>query len=116
MNDANDELRPYGASREEAPSSRKICKATSVLFLKQQQKRIIVGTDGLIPLSRSLVAVPFESDLYLDISLVVDGHTLQATMSFSARKTGVLTKNFKNFSATVNWDALYYNSKKVNEA
>ncbi|XP_074363736.1 uncharacterized protein LOC141704389 [Apium graveolens] len=92
------------------------CRATSVLFLKQQQKRIIVGTDGLIPLSRSLVAVPYDSQLFLNISLVVDGHLLEPTISFFARKTGVSTKSFQNLSVTVNWEALYYHSKKVNKA
>lgn len=47
--------------------------ATSMLFNKKRHNGMTVGTDGLIPLSRTLVAVPFESVLYLDISLVVDG-------------------------------------------
>lgn len=86
--------------------------ATSFLFLKQRHKGIIVGTDGLIPLSRSRVAVQFESELFLDIDLVVDGQLLHTTKSFSARKTGVYTKNFKNLLITVKWDALYYESNK----
>lgn len=91
-------------------------EATNILFLKQQQKGISLGTDGLDTLSRSRVAVPFESDLYLDISLVVDGHPLQTTMCFSARNVGVSTGYFENLSVTVNWEALYYHSKnKVNE-
>ncbi|KAK1390355.1 hypothetical protein POM88_018533 [Heracleum sosnowskyi] len=91
--------------------------ATSMLFLKEQHKRMHVGTDGLIPLSRSRVAVPFEADLYVDISLVTDGIPLPTSMFFSARKAGVSTKCFENLLLKVNWEALCYHSKKkVNEA
>lgn len=86
---------------------------TSMLFLKKKNKEIPVGTDGLVPLSRSLVAVPSESVLYLDIYLVVSGQYLSTTMRFPARKIGVTKpKNYKNVSVTVKWDALYYDSNK----
>ncbi|KAK1351569.1 hypothetical protein POM88_054256 [Heracleum sosnowskyi] len=49
--------------------------ASSVLFLKEseEKRKIILGTEGLIPLSRSRVAVPVGSMLFLDFSLVVEG-------------------------------------------
>lgn len=85
--------------------------ATSMLFLNKQHRGIPVGNDGLIPLSRSLVAVPFNSVLYLDISLVVDGQDLSTTMRFPAHKTGdTRPKNYENLSAKVKWKALYYDT------
>ncbi|KAK1381555.1 hypothetical protein POM88_028299 [Heracleum sosnowskyi] len=86
---------------------------TSMLFLNKDDKGIPVGNDGLVPLSRSLVAVPSESVLYLDISLVVAGQNISTTLIFPARKTGVTKpKEYKNLSVTVKWNALYYDSNK----
>lgn len=90
--------------------------ASSFLFLKEEERKIIVGTDGLIPLSKSRVAVPVEFELCLDFSLVVDGKHLETTVNFHARKAGVSTKTFESLSVTVHWDALYYQSNnEMNE-
>ncbi|KAK1381521.1 hypothetical protein POM88_028265 [Heracleum sosnowskyi] len=87
-------------------------RATSMFFLKDQHQEITVETDGLIPLARSRVAVPYKSVLLLDISLHVNGQPLSANMCFPARKIGVPEpKDVGDLSITVKWNALKHDSE-----
>lgn len=61
---------------------------TSVLFAKKQENRIQLQPDGEIPLSKSCVAVPMGSELYVDIALNINGADHRETISFPARGTG----------------------------
>lgn len=63
-------------------------RGTSVLFAKKQENGIQLQPDGEIPLSKSCVAVPMGSDLYVDIALNINGADHRETMSFPARGTG----------------------------
>ncbi|KAK1377395.1 hypothetical protein POM88_024139 [Heracleum sosnowskyi] len=61
---------------------------TSVLFWKSPANKIEVGRDGVIPLSKSRVGVPLDSELYVDMSLNIDGDHYTDTASFDPLTTG----------------------------
>lgn len=71
----------------------------NVLFTDRSTNGSMVAQDDLIPLSRSFVAVPLHSELYIEVSLSVDGHLLAGIVSFDPEKEGVcenvLTTNDK---------------------
>lgn len=80
---------------------------TSILFLKEERRSIKVESDGVVPLFRSHVAVPFDSYLFVDISLHVDGHKHTTSMTFPTLKEGDATGTNKFFKVKVSWDVLY---------
>lgn len=78
---------------------------TSMLFLNKDCNLISVGNDGVIPLSRSHIVVPFASHLYIDISLHVNGYNHTTNMKFLFHKFGdkSLVDENKFFKVKVEW-------------
>lgn len=58
---------------------------TSYLFSQNSDTAIEVRRNGLIPLSKSRVGVPLDSELYVDISLFCDGRHYKGTVSFTSK-------------------------------
>ncbi|KAK1387093.1 hypothetical protein POM88_015271 [Heracleum sosnowskyi] len=83
---------------------------TSVLFWKSSTNEIEVGCDGVIPLLKSRVGVPLDSELYVDIALYIDGEIHQETISFVPQIEGekceeILVPNKETrISVKVKWD------------
>lgn len=84
-----------------------VAMCTSMLFLKKDCNLTPVGNDGVIPLSRSHVAVPFGSYLYIDISLHVDRNNREASIKFPSRKLGPHVGGNEFFKVKVEWDVFY---------
>lgn len=97
-------------------------KCTSVLFAKKASRKINLGTDGVIPLSKFRVAVPLNSVLFVDMSLHVNGKHYKASYSLNAKHCGdsdgrpLKAKNFGDsdaqecdarpiFQVSAKWDA-----------
>ncbi|KAK1364968.1 hypothetical protein POM88_040529 [Heracleum sosnowskyi] len=60
------------------------------LFLQLiPEDEIILGPDGVIPLSKSFVGVPLHSKLRLEVSLIVNGHPHTAILSFDPVDKGI---------------------------
>ncbi|KAK1394963.1 Suppressor of auxin resistance 3 [Heracleum sosnowskyi] len=85
---------------------------TSVLFVRKDDYKVLVGPDGVIPLSKSCVGVPLESVLYVDFSLHVDGHLCTGTVTFDAETIGVREgcerENDPMIQVKVNWNGTRY--------
>lgn len=69
-------------------------ESLSMLFIKKPSDKIKVGPCKIFPLSRSIVAVPLESELFLDIHLMTsDEHNIyEGTVKFQAEQTGTCKK------------------------
>lgn len=84
-------------------------KGTSVLFAKKANRKINLGADGGIPLSKSCVAVPLNSVLYVHISLHVNGEHYTASVPLPAKHLGVShakdSESTPVFEVSVEWDA-----------
>lgn len=65
-------------------------ESLSMLFIKKPSDKIKVGPCKIFPLSRSIVAVPLESELLLDISLMAsdEQNIYQGTVKFQAEQAG----------------------------
>ncbi|XP_017259084.1 uncharacterized protein LOC108228108 [Daucus carota subsp. sativus] len=72
----------------------------NMLFMKESDNGV-VGHDGLISLSRSLIGVPLHSELNVEISLTVDGHNHTRIISFDPVKEGVCEKFISNYHEKV---------------
>ncbi|KAK1385510.1 hypothetical protein POM88_023245 [Heracleum sosnowskyi] len=68
----------------------------NVLFTEKSNNGLIVGHDGVIPLSRSFVGVPLYSKLYVEVSLIVDGHDHTGIVSFDPIIKGVYEEFLTN--------------------
>lgn len=76
---------------------------TSLLFVKMPDYAIRLG-DGVLPLSKSHVAVPVKSVLYVDISLTYNGVDHKGSLSFDAQKQGEFKKYVNDvIQVKVNW-------------
>ncbi|XP_074347638.1 uncharacterized protein LOC141686504 [Apium graveolens] len=62
----------------------------SMLFLKKPDDKIKVRRRRLLPLSRSIVAVPLETELIVDIHLLTgdENHIFEGTVKFKAERGG----------------------------
>lgn len=78
---------------------------TSVLFARKPSRKIELGADGVIPLSKSRIAVPLNSVLYVDISVYVNGRRYVATLPLKAKCFGDSHAKDPMFQLTVKWDA-----------
>lgn len=78
---------------------------TSVLFCKKPENAIRLGGEGgVVPLSKSRVALPLESVLYVDYSLTFNGRDYTASLDFDAQKQGESTKCVDDeIQVKVNW-------------
>ncbi|KAL8130839.1 hypothetical protein AgCh_006955 [Apium graveolens] len=63
-------------------------KFTSVLFARKRPGKIKLGTDCVIPLSKSRVVVPLNYMLSVDISVYVNGERYVATVGLNAKHFG----------------------------
>ncbi|KAK1374890.1 hypothetical protein POM88_031083 [Heracleum sosnowskyi] len=82
---------------------------SSMLFLKKPGYGINVGRGDPIPLSRSIVAVPYESMLYLDFHLVTgEDDIVEGYLEFDVEPGYKLVKRFSGkkgeFIATVSYE------------
>ncbi|KAL6563210.1 hypothetical protein OROHE_005797 [Orobanche hederae] len=81
-------------------------KCTSVLFARKPTRKIKLGTDCVIPLSKSRIAVPLDSLLYVDISLYVNGEHYVATLPLKAKHFGdSKSQESPVFQVRVEWNA-----------
>lgn len=82
---------------------------SSMVFLKKPSFGINVGHKEKIPLSRSVVAVPYESVLYIDFHLVDDddNDVVEGSVAFDAKPGSESEKRFRGkkgeIVATVTW-------------
>lgn len=80
-----------------------------MLFEKKQGNQILLQPHGVIPLSKSCVAVPLCSKLYVDVALNVNAMDLRVSMSFDAHTKGVFAQptqpsNDSKIQVIVTWD------------
>lgn len=82
-------------------------KFGSVLFVRTERHSVKVGENGVIPLSKSLVGVPLDSFLHVDISLFINGFHTPVGVKFKADTAGKATEFCSGTPVQVNveWDA-----------
>ncbi|XP_074339776.1 uncharacterized protein LOC141677665 [Apium graveolens] len=100
----------YGviSASNSAASSLPICQ--SLLFLAEADNGVYVDDDdGIIPLSKSRVAVPLDTTLSLQIVLNCDGEDYSAILEFDAEKEGEFIQlddpEAPTIQVKVTWDA-----------
>lgn len=82
-------------------------KFASVLFVRKESDSVQLGDNGVIPLSKSLVGVPLDSFLHVDICLIINGVHFPASVKFKADTAGKTTDIVRGtpIKVTVDWDA-----------
>lgn len=68
----------------------------SVLFLKNPGNEIKVGPDGVIPLSKSFVAVPLNCQLSVRVFLKINGDSYTSVLKFDPIDEGVVAEFISN--------------------
>lgn len=77
---------------------------TSYLFSKNHACAVQLGHKGVLPLSKSRVGVPLNSELYVDISLFCDGSHYKGSASFAPKNDKNLCKVDDHIQVEVIWN------------
>lgn len=79
-----------------ANSELDLADCANVPFLKNPGDEIILGPDGVIPLSKSFVGVPVDCQLSVKVYLIVNGNLLTSILNFDPIEQGVVEKFIPN--------------------